>query len=88
MKNKFPFWIAIILGALTIFGPSIIASIVGIFLDTTGFSGMALATGSYFIFVPFFGINFFGFALGSKKVALSILVITTIVLVSLFVTQL
>lgn len=77
IRERFPFWIAIILGVLAIFGHGIAEMIIpssdGGFVPETQIIYL-------FSFTPYFAINFLGFGFAKKKTALLILGISTAIL--------
>ncbi|MFT7565693.1 MAG: hypothetical protein ACI8V7_000707 [Candidatus Paceibacteria bacterium] len=82
-QEKFPFWIAIILGILAIFGHGVIGWLFPSFLG--GYVFLYLL-----FFTPYFAINFLGFGFTKKKTALLVLGISTAILIigaSIFFTR-
>lgn len=82
MKNKFPFGVALVFGLLLVLSPTIFLVIIKTFNPNV--EGMVLLP-IYIVCIPFFAINFLGFALGSKKIALSILIATIFIYLYLFI---
>jgi hypothetical protein len=77
MNEKFPFWIAIILGILAIFGHGLFEMI----FPSSGSNFVPENQIFYLLFLtPFFAINFLGFGFTKKKIALTILGISFVVL--------